>query len=266
MNDASRGLRVGADVFPYADVGRGRPILFLHAAPGDHRMWQPHMALLADRWRCLAYTQRWFGTESWRHDGPQFGTATHATDLVNFVTALDIGPVALAAALARPDLFTSLFVYEPGFATYVTDPESLALFGEDATEVFAPIIAAANEGDYEGAVRHLVDGSGGPGYFDRQPEDRRRIHLDSAHVMPRLLSQSAPVPISSEDLASLQVRTLVACGLKSRPVFLVTSRAAALSIGGIWHFELPLAGHFWPEEEPEEFANQLDIWLSRRPR
>ena len=84
--------------------------------------------------------------------------------------------------------------------------------------------------------------------------------------MPRLLSQSAPVPISSEDLASLQVRSLVSCGLKSRPVFLVTSRAAARSIGGIWHFELPLAGHFWPEEEPEEFANQLDIWLSRRPR
>lgn len=277
MNDAPRGLRVGADVFPYADVGRGRPILFLHAAPGDHRMWQPHMALLADRWRCLAYTQRWFGTESWRPDGPPFGSATHATDLVNFVTALDIGPVALAAwsysghvalaaALARPDLFTSLFVYEPGFATYVTDPELLALFGEDATKVFAPIIESANEGDYEEAVRRLVDGSGGPGYFDREAEDRRRIHLDSAHVMPRLLSQSAPVPISSEDLASLQVRSLVSCGLKSRPVFLVTSRAAARSIGGIWHFELPLAGHFWPEEEPEEFANQLDIWLSRRPR
>ena len=146
MNDAPRGLRVGADVFPYADVGRGRPILFLHAAPGDHRMWQPHMALLADRWRCLAYTQRWFGTESWRPDGPPFGSATHATDLVNFVTALDIGPVALAAwsysghvalaaALARPDLFTSLFVYEPGFATYVTDPELLEPVGNYALGV-----------------------------------------------------------------------------------------------------------------------------------
>ena len=206
MNDASRGLRVGADVFPYADVGRGRPVLFLHAAPGDHRMWQPHMALLADRWRCLAYTQRWFGTAPGVPTARRSGSATHAADLVNFVTALDIGPVALvawsysghvalAAALARPDLFTSLFVYEPGFATYVTDPDSLNLFGEDASR---GLRADHRSGQFTATMRAPFAcwsmAAAARAVSTGQAEDRRQIHLDSATSMPRLLSQAAPVP------------------------------------------------------------------------
>ena len=108
MNPPPAGLRVGTDVFPYAEAGRGRPILFLHGAPGDHRMWRRHM--------------------------------------------------------------------------------------------------------------------------------------------------------------ELEVRTLIACGMKSRPVFRITSRAAARCIGGPWHFELPLAGHLWPEQDPEEFANHVGIWLARHRR
>src|SRR5690606_30757590 len=85
------------------------------------------------------------------------------------------------AAVERPRLMRSLFVYEPGFPTWVSDPEQLREVSADAERMFGPASAAVQRGDNEAAVRALIDGSSGrDGYFDSQPEDRRRIQLDNA--------------------------------------------------------------------------------------
>src|SRR5829696_8626271 len=113
-----RHIAVGEDAFEYVDVGRGPPVLFLHGAPGDWRMWRRHCAALSARFRAISYTQRYFGIVRWRADGPPFSTATHANDLVAFAEALGagrpavvawsyVGYAVLQAALTRPDLFSA---------------------------------------------------------------------------------------------------------------------------------------------------------------
>jgi len=270
-----RHLTIGEDVFAYTDTGAGTPIVFLHGALGDLRTWQRQCAALSARFRCIAYTQRYFGAAPWRPDGPPFGTRTHAADLIAFTEALGLGPVAvvawsyaghaaLQAALSRPDLFSQMLVYEPGVPSYVTDPDALTAFGQDAQAMFAPVFEAAGNGDLEEAVRRLINASGGSaGYFDRQSAERQAIERDNAHSMPLLLAQDPPPHISCENLGTLRIPVSIVWGGRSRPVFTIPSRAAARCIRTGNHFEVPGVGHLWPDEDPAGFATMVAEWMDR---
>jgi pimeloyl-ACP methyl ester carboxylesterase len=200
---------------PCTASGAGAPILLVHGALADARMWQPHQALLAPQARALAVTLRYFSPDPWPADGPPFGITTHADDLAAFIRALGAGPVHLVAwsysahaalhlAITQPELLKSVFCYEPGFPTYVTDPAAMAAFQEDAGRMYAPLGEALSRGDLPGAVRSLMDASGQqPGYFDAQPEERRALQLDNAHTLPLLMAQTPPPVISAEDLAAI---------------------------------------------------------------
>src|SRR5260370_476448 len=51
----------------YVEHGSGEPIVFVHGAPHDLRAWEPVRGEIAKRYRFIAYTQRYFGTDtSWR--------------------------------------------------------------------------------------------------------------------------------------------------------------------------------------------------------
>lgn len=270
-----RTIAVGRDTFSYIDAGTGSPVVFLHGALGDLRTWRRQCAELSGRFRCIAYTQRYFGTAPWRADGPAFGVGTHADDLMAFCEALGIGPVALVAwsyaghvalhaALQRPDLFSRIFIFEPGVPSYVSDPDERAAFGADAQAVYGPIFQAANAGDTTEAIRRLIDGSGGEGFFDSQAPECRAVELDNAHTMPLLMAQEAPPHIGCEDLGRLEVPVSIVWGALSRPVFTIPSRAAARCIVTGPHAEVPGVSHLWPDQDPKGFAALVEKWLDDR--
>jgi pimeloyl-ACP methyl ester carboxylesterase len=183
------------------------------------------MSILGGHRRCVAYTQRFFGPSSWRPGGRAFGTTTLAADLVRIVSALNLAPVelvawsygahvALQALRERPDLFRHAVLYEPGFATFVEDEVLLRDYWQDAAAMFEPVEQHVAAGLLHEAVRLLIDGSGGAGYFDLQSARRRRIQLDSAAVLPFLMGGGAmPGPLQAADLRSVE-----------RPVTLVWGR------------------------------------------
>lgn len=270
-----RQVTVGQDTFSYIDAGGGSPIVFLHGALGDLRTWRRQCAALSIRFRCIAYTQRYFGTSPWRADGPAFGTGTHADDLMAFCEALGVGPVALVAwsyaghvalqaASKRPDLFSRIFIYEPGVPSYTTDGDELAAFWRDAEAMFGPIFQAAGKGDMTEAVRLLIDGSGGEGFFDSQAAECREIELENTHTMSMLLAQAAPTHLSCEDLGKLRVPVSIAWGEATRPIFKITSRAAARCLDKSRHIEVPGVGHLWPDQDPKGFSELVEKWLDNK--
>jgi pimeloyl-ACP methyl ester carboxylesterase len=250
----------------YHEEGAGEPLLLIHGAPTDHRMWLDHCAELADSFRAIALTLRYFGKQPWSSGWPPFGMRLHADDLIAFIEKLGAGAVhavawsygghvALTAASERPELFKTLLVYEPGTPTYVTDPNDLATYGADAGAMFGPAIAAVQAGDHEAAVRILLNGSGRrDDYFASQSERDKRIQLENARVMPLLFSQTPPPELACETLTTLRVPTVVAWGERTRPLFEVVSRCAARCIGGERHVCVPGATHMWPQEEPRQFC------------
>lgn len=121
--------------------------------------------------------------------------------------------------------------------------------------MFGPVFAAAEAGDYAEVVRRLLDGSGQqPGYFDSQPQARRAVQLDNARVIPLLLSQSPPPPLTCAQLGQIAEPVAIAWGERTRPLFGVVARAAAACIPGGAHTAVEGATHMWPEEDPQGFC------------
>ena len=67
---------------PTRIAGAGQPILFLHGYPLDGRIWEPVMARLSDRFRCIAPDLRGFG------DSAEEAKSFSMLDLANDVEAL----------------------------------------------------------------------------------------------------------------------------------------------------------------------------------
>lgn len=265
-------LEVGRDRFPVAIQGEGRPILFVHGAPGDWRTFAPHAALLADKYRCITYTQRWFGAEEWREDGPPFGTGFHTDDLIALAETLGGEPpvlvawsygahVAFTAALVRPDLFSALLAYEPGFGTFITEPVLLSQYLKDVREAWGPAFAARERGDSFGVAKAMWEASAGEGSYSALNDEQRAIVEDSQPALMRMLDQQPPVAINCQELNQMKIPATIAVGARTRPCYEIPSRAAAACINCDL-FEIEDEGHLWPVENPAGFTRVIDQWLT----
>lgn len=265
-----RSVEVRGAMLEYCDNKVDAPvILFLHGGLTDLRVWQPHRELIGARYRTIAYTQRYHGRGAWNPNWPPYGVNTHSQDLIEFIEAVAApvhlvawsyaAHVALDAALRRQDLFRSLFVYEPGFPTFVTDQAEQCAAQEDAIAAFGPAFETASNGDLEAALKFLVDASGqSSGYFDSQPPHVKALQMDNARTIPELLfRQEAPPNISCDQLGGLEVPTIVAYGANSRPMYSVVSKAAQRCVGGTKHPVIPGRNHMWPDEDPRGFVDAL---------
>src|SRR5688572_5576549 len=128
----TRQLRANGTDLSYVDQGTGAPIVFVHGAVGDLRLWEPQRDAVAKSHRFVAYTFRYHGTGPWTDEGKQYSPATHAADLAAFISGLESGPVhlvglsyggALAALVAvkQPALIRSLTLAEPALFAILAD-------------------------------------------------------------------------------------------------------------------------------------------------
>lgn len=262
------------DVALEADIlGDGAPILLLHGALGDRRTLAPVAALLAGRCRAIVPTQRHCGPAPRAVGDEPFGTGGQARDLVAMLDALGLARAhvvawsfsahsALAAALEAPARVASLFLYEPGFPTFVTDPAEQAAIAADGARAFGPVAEAAGRGDWVEAARRLIDAAAGePGWFDAEPEAVNAIHRDNADTIGLLFRQTPPVAIPAEALARLAPPATIAWGARTTETYLIVSRAAARAVPGARAVEVPEAGHLLPEAEPGRFAGLVAAHL-----
>ncbi|MEA2169924.1 MAG: hypothetical protein QOF76_3224 [Solirubrobacteraceae bacterium] len=87
-------LRVNGLEIAYARVGEGPPLVFVHGAAEDGRIWQPQLAALADEFTVVAWDEPGAGGSS---DVPaDFGLADYAHCLAELIEALALGPAHVA--------------------------------------------------------------------------------------------------------------------------------------------------------------------------
>jgi pimeloyl-ACP methyl ester carboxylesterase len=263
--------RVNGVDLPYLDQGHGVPVVFVHGDPGDHRAWEGQREAVAERYRFIAPTQRYFGTGPWPDDGAGFSMATHADDLAAFVRQLRAGPahvvgwsyggaIAIVLAVHHPEWVKSLFVFEPGLATFVSDPADAQVAGEDRRDMGAPAAMAAKAGDSGAAVRLLIDGvAGQPGTFDRLAPAIRASLLDNARTLP--LSPPPP-PINCTQLGQIRVPVAIARGEFARPFYRIAAETAHRCIPGSRLIVLPGGGHLAPANHAASFNEALLSFLT----
>lgn len=74
----------------YARAGEGPPLVFVHGAAEDSRIWQSQLADLADEFTVVAWDEPGAGQSS---DLPEsFGLAGFADGLARLIETLELGP------------------------------------------------------------------------------------------------------------------------------------------------------------------------------
>jgi len=141
--------------------------------------------------------------------------------------------LALALAVQHPELVKSLFAYELGIASLVTDPADAKLAGDDRREMVALAAGANKAGDTAGAVRFFFDGvNSQPGSFETLPPAARAVMLDNARTIPLLFNAPPPPAISCAQLGQIKVPVAVAKGELTRPFYHIMADTASRCIAG----------------------------------
>ena len=90
----------------YERVGEGPPLVFVHGAGEDGRVWQPQLAALADEFTVVPWDEPGAGRSS---DVPaDFGLTEYANCLAALIEALELGPrISPASHGAAPSSWSS---------------------------------------------------------------------------------------------------------------------------------------------------------------
>jgi pimeloyl-ACP methyl ester carboxylesterase len=276
--NAAKEVEVNGVRLQYIEQGSGEPIVFVHGAPHDLRAWEPVREEIAKRYRFIAYTQRYFGTEPWPDEGKNYSIATHADDLAKFITALNAGPVhlvgwshggvvAVTAAISDPSLVRSLILYEAGMVSVLPaeSPEG-KIAREDRARMFGPVVAVASEtGDFVKAAKLLqeVVFRLPPGKFNSLPKDLQTVLLDNARVVPLMFAAPPPPAITCDMLKDFTRPTLVLRGEKTQEFWALPSEAITRCMPGARQVVLPNVGHDGPIRDPAAFSAAVIEFLSR---
>ena len=96
----------------YERVGEGPPLVFVHGAAEDGRVWQPQLAVLADEFTVVAWDEPGAGRSS--NVPPDFGLADYANCLAALIEALGLGPAHVAGLSWGGTVALELYRHHPG--------------------------------------------------------------------------------------------------------------------------------------------------------
>jgi pimeloyl-ACP methyl ester carboxylesterase len=102
----------------YERVGEGPPLVLVHGAAVDSRMWRPQLTGLADDFAVVAWDEPGAGRSS---DVPaDFALADYAHCLAALVVALDLGPAHVAGLSWGGTVALELYRHHPGLVATLT--------------------------------------------------------------------------------------------------------------------------------------------------
>lgn len=271
----SKEVEINGVKMPYVEAGAGEPIVFVHGALGDPRVWTPIQGTIADERHFIAPTLRYFGTGDWPDNGEQFSEATHAEDLAAFIKVLDVGPVhlvgwsyganiAAAVALENPPLVRGLVLFEPALSSLIKEGEAGEAARETEGKMFGPVTPAVEEGDAEGAARLLIEGvfQMPPGGFESQSQDIRAIQLENARTMP-LLWAAQPWKVTCDMLKALNKPTLIVRGAESNVYWTHVAEVMDECLPQAEVVSQPNVNHDGPVRDPAAFAAIVEGFVAK---
>ncbi|MGW0735180.1 alpha/beta fold hydrolase [Streptomyces sp. NPDC002851] len=238
----------------YDQVGEGPPVVFLHGAAEDARVWRPQLDALADAFTVVAWDEPGAGRSS---DLPEsFGLADYAHCLAAVVEALRLGPahiaglswggtVALEFYRHHADLVRTLIFVD----TYAGWKGSLPPKEVRARVEGARRMLAAPPGEFDPTL---------PGLFADEPPAAYVPLLDAmaAVVRPETLRTALALMAETDQrdlLPTVSVPTLLLWGERDVRSPLAVARQFRDAIPQAELVVIPGAGHVSNLERPEAF-------------
>jgi 3-oxoadipate enol-lactonase len=259
----TESIDISDNALAHADVGRGLPVVLLHAFPLNRGMWEPQIAALFGECRCIAPDLRGFG------DSPKSGPYTmdrYADDVVALMDALLIDRAVICGLSMGGYVALSLFRRHQSRvrALVLADTRATADNAEGMKKRDELIAVARNEG--AGAVAdQQIAGLVGKSTREKQPELVERLRNimagESVEGIVGALEAMRSRPDSTPILSQIDVPTLVVVGDEDAVTPPKDARAMHEAIRGSRLEVVPGAGHLSNLERPAAFNAALSDFV-----
>lgn len=255
------GLRIA-----YARVGEGPPLVLVHGAAEDGRVWQPQLAGLSDEFTVVAWDEPGAGRSSDLPAG--FGLADFADGLAALLEALDLGPAHVAGLSWGGTVVLELYRRHPGLVATLIMIDSYAGWKGSlpADEVRARVagaraMLAAPDEEFDPTL---------PGLFAGDPPAKvvPLLAVIAADVRPATLGHELEI-MAEADLSALlphiRVPTLLIWGEQDVRSPLVVARQFEQAIPDATLVVVEGAGHMSTLERPERVNDAIREFCRAHP-
>jgi pimeloyl-ACP methyl ester carboxylesterase len=250
----------------YERVGEGSPLVFVHGAAEDSRIWQPQLAGLADEFTVVAWDEPGAGRSSDLPEG--FGLAGFADGLARLIETLGLGPAHVAGLSWGGTVVLELYRRHPGLVatlimidTYAGWKGSLPADEVRARVAGARQMLASPHEDFDPTF---------PGLFASDPPAKfvPLLAAIAADVRPATLGHQLDI-MAETDLADLlphiSVPTLLIWGQSDARSPLIVARAFEEAIPDTTLVTIEGAGHMSNLERPERVNDAVREFCRAHP-
>jgi 3-oxoadipate enol-lactonase len=256
-------MDVFEDALSHVDVGRGLPIVLLHAFPFNRSMWDPQVAALFGECRCIVPDLRGFG------DSPRSGPYTmdrYADDVGALLDALQIEQAVVAGLSMGGYVALALWrrLHQRIRALVLADTRASADTPEGARKRVDLIEVARTQG-IDAVIALQLPGIIGKGTREKQPDLVEGIRSIMARstvegivgALEAMRARSDSTPF----LASIDVPTLIIVGEEDAITPVKDARAMHEAIPSSRLEVIPEAGHMSNLERPAAFNTALSDFV-----
>lgn len=218
----TKSVEVNGTRLHYVELGRGdkQPIVFVHGAVADYRVWQSQLEPFSQRYRVVVYSRRHYYPNEFQNDfrftPENDGVTQFSSDLAELIRKLELDPAhiighsdgaftTLLCACRNPELAKSLVLGEPAAIPLLAgsaEKEDVELFQELFNNALKPAGEAMQKGELESGVRIFIDGVMAKGFFDQLPPPVKQSMVQNAPAFLKQLENPMPMGFSVNDLRS----------------------------------------------------------------
>jgi 3-oxoadipate enol-lactonase len=253
----------------WEEAGEGSPVVLVHEAIADSRMWDPQWESFPNTHRTIRFDQRGYGRSPLAP-----GVFSHAEDLVSLLDEVGLqraslvggslgGRVALEVAVAKPERVDKLVLMNSGLPGHEWSEEVQAGWVEEE--------AALNRGDLDAAVevnlRMWVDGphrssSRVDAELRARVGEMQRRAFELQLPVAETASEELLYPDLADRLGGVQAPTLVLTGDEDFDDIQSIANLLVEKIPNAQRTAIPRAAHIPSLERPEEFDRAVLDFLS----
>src|SRR6266550_368927 len=256
-------VRTGGVEIAYERVGEGPPLVFVHGAGEDGRVWQPQLAALADEFTVVAWDEPGVGRSS---DVPaDFGLTEYANCLAALIEALELGPAHVAGISWGGTVVMELYRHHSELVATVILADTYAgwkgsLSEEELrarVESVHRMLAAPAE-DFDPTLSDLFVGDPPAEFASLLADMAADVRPESFRVALLVMAEAD----QSDLLLRITVPTLLIWGEQDVRSPLSVARQFERAIADAQLVVIPRAGHVSNLERPEEFNAAVREFLS----
>ena len=256
-----------------------RPLVTVHGALSDHRIYGPMVGKLGRRRRVITYDQAYFGKAAWPDEGQGFSRQRHEDDLIALIEGMETGPVdlfawsyggdvAMHAILRRPDLFHAVVLFDPSVGAVLRHIPEADAAKSQFLDALQPSLQLISDGDELAAARAFFAGVTGLRLTEIEGfgTDVATILADNARTLVPFLNAltgGGGPDIDAGALARLSSPALIVTGERSLLRYNLIADWLCAHCHGAEREVLKGTTHFGPWEKAHELADLAERFLTQ---